>query len=81
LAIVLAWAFWSVPVARWIGLLINAMMLAATPISGGHYFVDILAGILIAALAISLSRSWWKSLAQRREEPIQAQVRISQRQA
>jgi hypothetical protein len=81
LAILLAWAFWCVPVARWIGLLTNAMMLAATPISGGHYFVDIPAGILIAVLAITLSRSWWRSLENRAEEPIRAQARISRRQA
>jgi hypothetical protein len=80
LAILLAWAFWCVPVARWVGLLINTMMLVATPISGGHYFVDIPAGILIAVLAITLSRSWWKSLAQRAEEPILTQARISRRQ-
>jgi hypothetical protein len=31
-------------------------MLAATPIDGGHYFVDMIAGLAIAALAIAAAR-------------------------
>jgi hypothetical protein len=32
-------------------------MLAATPINGGHYFVDLIAGIVIAVFAIVAARS------------------------
>jgi membrane-associated phospholipid phosphatase len=36
--------------ARWPFLILNLIMIAATPIDGGHYFVDVLAGLAIAAL-------------------------------
>jgi hypothetical protein len=51
-AVLFLWAFWPV---RWIGpiaLVANCAMLLATPIGGGHYFVDIFAGIAIAAISI-----------------------------
>jgi membrane-associated phospholipid phosphatase len=50
------WAFWPV---RWIGpiaLVVNVAMLLATPICGGHYFVDVFAGIAVAGLAIIAAR-------------------------
>jgi hypothetical protein len=31
-------------------------MLAATPISGGHYFIDLAAGVAVAAAAIIAAR-------------------------
>jgi membrane-associated phospholipid phosphatase len=52
LAIILIAAFWPIPVARWISAAINVMMLAATPIDGSHYLVDVLAGIAVAALCL-----------------------------
>jgi membrane-associated phospholipid phosphatase len=51
-AILFLWAFWPV---RWIwpiAMVANCAMLLATPIGGGHYFVDIFAGIAIAAISI-----------------------------
>jgi membrane-associated phospholipid phosphatase len=55
-AVLYLWAFWPV---RWIGpiaLLVNIAMLLATPICGGHYFVDVFAGIAVAAAAIVAAR-------------------------
>lgn len=52
-AVLYLWAFWPV---RWVGpalAVVNVMMLLATPVVGGHYFVDILAGIGIALAAIT----------------------------
>jgi membrane-associated phospholipid phosphatase len=46
------WAFWPL---RWLRLLLvscNILMIAATPLAGGHYFVDVLAGIAVSAAAI-----------------------------
>lgn len=43
-------ALWPVPVIRWIGLVVNVLMILATPIDGGHYFIDALAGLALAAL-------------------------------
>ena len=50
------WAFWPV---RWIGpiaVAVNVAMLLATPIGGGHYFVDVFAGIAIAAVSIAAAK-------------------------
>jgi membrane-associated phospholipid phosphatase len=52
LAVILIAAFWPVPIARWVSAVVNALMLAATPIDGSHYFVDVLAGIAIAVLCL-----------------------------
>jgi membrane-associated phospholipid phosphatase len=37
---------------RPIVLLANGAMLASTPIDGGHYFIDLIAGVAVAVLAI-----------------------------
>ena len=35
-----------------VALAINALMFAATPIFGGHYFIDLIAGAVLAAFAV-----------------------------
>ena len=65
-AVLFAWVFWSVPYVRWGGLGLNLMMVAATPIQGSHYLVDLIAGALIAVLALIASQrlvSWVTSCA------------------
>jgi membrane-associated phospholipid phosphatase len=52
-----AWAFWPVRWMRPIAVLANAAMLASTPIDGGHYLIDLIAGIAIALLAIFAARA------------------------
>ncbi len=37
---------------RPIALIANGAMMASTPIDGGHYFIDLIAGIAVAVLAI-----------------------------
>jgi hypothetical protein len=54
IAIILMQASWSVRPLRFAGVLINVLMLAATPVYGGHYFVDMLAGAAVACVAIAL---------------------------
>jgi PAP2 superfamily len=56
LAVILIAAFWPVPVVRWISAVINSLMVAATPIDGSHYLVDVLAGIAIAVLCLAAAR-------------------------
>ncbi len=58
-----AWAFWPVRWMRPIAVLANAAMLASTPIDGGHYLIDLIAGIAIAVLAISAARRLAKVVA------------------
>lgn len=55
-AVLYLWALWPV---RWLGPVaaaVNVMMLLATPIVGGHYFVDIFAGIAVAIAAIATAK-------------------------
>lgn len=54
-AALLAWGFWGVPVLRWPALAVNLAMVAATPVIGGHYLVDVLAGLVIAGLALCVA--------------------------
>ena len=49
------WGFWQDRRARWPGLLFEGTMIAGTPIEGGHYFVDVLGGILVAAASLALA--------------------------
>jgi hypothetical protein len=52
LGIILARAFWHLRALRWPGLALNLAMIAATPTHGGHYFVDVLAGIAVGLAAV-----------------------------
>ena len=64
LGVILSWAFWRVPWTRWPGLALNVVLIAATPIDGGHYFADVVAGALVAGVAIraalALDRRAWR---------------------
>lgn len=51
-AVLYVWALWPIRWLGGIGLLWNAVMLAATPIGGGHYFVDVFAGVAVAMASI-----------------------------
>lgn len=57
LGVILIMAFWPVRIARWIAVVINALMIVATPIDGSHYLVDVLAGIAIAVLCFAAARA------------------------
>ncbi|WOH67432.1 phosphatase PAP2 family protein [Bradyrhizobium sp. BWA-3-5] len=50
LGILFAVALWRVSVVRWIALVLNGLMVIATPAYGSHDVVDVIAGILIAAV-------------------------------
>jgi membrane-associated phospholipid phosphatase len=50
------WALWGVWWMRPFALIANAGMLLATPLVGGHYFVDVIAGVTVAVLAIAVSK-------------------------
>lgn len=68
-ATLFAWGFWSIRWARWPMLAINVgMILASVPI-GGHYFIDVVAGTLIALFATQLPK-WAARLYSVRLSPI-----------
>lgn len=56
-AVLYAWAFWPVWWMRPVALFANGAMLAATPVDGGHYFIDIMAGVAVAVLAIAVAQA------------------------
>lgn len=47
--ILFAWSTWSMPLVRYPSLALNAGMVLATPVIGGHYLVDVLAGMALGA--------------------------------
>jgi hypothetical protein len=55
LALLVVWHARELKVIRWIALGIDAVVLVATPIQGGHHVVDVLAGFPVAAAAILLA--------------------------
>ncbi|WP_158807408.1 phosphatase PAP2 family protein [Beijerinckia sp. L45] len=57
LGIIFAVAFWRSRWLRWPGLGLNATMIASTPVNGGHYFVDVVAGIAVAIAAVWAARA------------------------
>lgn len=48
LAVILIIALWPIALLRWPVFGLNMLMLAATPIDGSHYFIDVFAGIALA---------------------------------
>jgi hypothetical protein len=56
-ALLYAWALWPVRWFRPIAVIANAAMFAATPIDGGHYFIDLIAGVAFALLGIVVARN------------------------
>jgi len=52
MAMILAWGFWGISYLRFPFLLINMVMLAAIPVTGGHYLADMVAGAIIAVTVI-----------------------------
>jgi membrane-associated phospholipid phosphatase len=65
LALIITVGLWPIPVLRWIGLAINALMLVSIPIDGGHYFIDVPAGLAIAWVSIVAA----KRVAERAHQP------------
>jgi PAP2 superfamily protein len=51
-ALLFMWAFYPVKRLRAAAILLNLVVLAATPVQGAHYFIDLAGGAVVAALAI-----------------------------
>jgi membrane-associated phospholipid phosphatase len=50
------WGFWGVWWMRPFALIVYIAMIFATPLVGGHYFIDVFAGVGLAVLAIALAK-------------------------
>jgi hypothetical protein len=55
-AVLYAWAFWPVRGFGPVALVLNALMIASTPIIGAHYLIDVIAGIALAAVSIVFAK-------------------------
>ncbi|WP_315769001.1 phosphatase PAP2 family protein [Bradyrhizobium sp. SZCCHNR2012] len=55
-AILYAWALWPCRLFRPVNIGVNGAMLIATPIGGGHFLIDVLAGIAVAISALCVAR-------------------------
>jgi hypothetical protein len=51
-AILYMWAFWPITWLRPFAVLWNVAMIIATPLGGGHYFADVIGGVVVALIAI-----------------------------
>lgn len=58
LSAVTLWGFWTSGVRwlKWTGPIVALGTIVATPVDGGHYFVDVLAGIAIAIASVLVAR-------------------------
>jgi membrane-associated phospholipid phosphatase len=51
-AILFAWGFYPIKQLRFGAIMLNLFVIASTPIQGAHYFIDIVGGGAVAAIAI-----------------------------
>jgi hypothetical protein len=58
IAVLAAWYLWPVRIAGVAALLLNVLVVMSVPFDGGHHFVDVPAGIVVAALGIVLADLW-----------------------
>jgi len=56
-ALVLAWYARRIPWWRWVALALNAAVLVAVPIQGGHHLVDMAGGVAVTLIAVLLART------------------------
>ena len=56
------WAVWPVRGFRWVMIGINTWMIAATPVIGAHYIIDIVGGAVVAAGSVLLAKHLFRSL-------------------
>ncbi len=54
-AIMFSWAVFPLRRLRWWVVALNVLMVAGTPVDGGHYFVDLAGGVAVAWVAVVLA--------------------------
>lgn len=54
-AVMYMWSWWTLRWLRWPMLALNLMLIAAAPVFGLHYFIDLIGGIFVAFGAIFAS--------------------------
>ncbi len=64
-AVLYMWALWPVWGFRSAAIAINGLMIAATPVVGAHYVIDVIAGVALAAGSILLTKHLFRIYAAR----------------
>jgi membrane-associated phospholipid phosphatase len=64
-AAIYLWALWPVRLLRPVAIIANGLMIAATPALGGHYFVDVAAGVALAIGSVAVAGSICRAVAAR----------------
>ncbi len=64
-AVLYMWALWPVWGFRSAAIAVNGLMIAATPVVGAHYVVDVIAGVALAAGSILLTKHLFRMYAAR----------------
>jgi hypothetical protein len=65
-------ALWRVAGVRWIALGLNGWLLVATPAYGSHYVVDVIAGIVIAAVCWIAVARMFDAVSETQPDPVAA---------
>jgi hypothetical protein len=55
-AMLSAWSLWAIPSLRVAGAVMALLVVVSTVTTGWHYFVDVLAGLVVAAVALAIAR-------------------------
>jgi membrane-associated phospholipid phosphatase len=61
-ALLFIWTLSTVPYLRWPALFLNLGLIAATPLVGGHYFIDLAGGAAVAAISLAVSAYFCRSI-------------------
>jgi membrane-associated phospholipid phosphatase len=69
-AVFYMWALWPVRGFASLSIATNVLMIAATPVVGAHYMIDVIGGILVAAISIMLAERYGACMASNREPPL-----------
>jgi membrane-associated phospholipid phosphatase len=62
-AVLYLWALWPVRYLGGIAAALNLLMIAATPVIGAHYIIDVFGGVALAAISILLGKYFLEGVA------------------
>lgn len=69
MALLTIWYARKLPVLRWVALVLNILVVASTPIHGGHHLVDLIGGVATTCAAVWLSGRILASARDRQPSP------------
>lgn len=64
-AVIYMWALWPVRGFASLSIAMNVLMIAATPVIGAHYMIDVIGGIVLAAGSITFAKYFLDMMASR----------------